>query len=966
VATHTDILIGRIALERGLITSEQLVDVLRMQAEAPAGDVLPIGRLLLDRGFIKAEDLDALLEEQKQRLSESFEITDAKLEDQLLGRLLVKHGLATEKQVYECLRTQAEQVEQGKGGARLSDLLVKKGYLKTDAIANALKIQARLSYICTKCNTRFTALTDEPVRKPLCKKCGAPLAREQAGTSVEALPASSRPLPHDVEAAQRDSANRFAGKYVLVKEVGRGGSGIVWKAWQSDLERYVAIKQMSSGLWGENELKRFFREAQTAANLSHNNIATIYEVGSTADGKHWIAMEFVDGEALSSYYALSGPSGPSSSRHGDTQRRERKHLPLETALQVARDAALAVDYAHSKGVVHRDVKPQNVMIARGGGRVYVMDFGLAKPVKTKDGITMGDTIVGTPPYMSPEQARGDAVDRRTDVYGLGALLYFILTGRAPFVGHSPAEIIMKVLTDDPDPPTKVNPGVPPDLERIALKALEKDKHRRYETARAFADDIQHFLNREPISVRPLSIREKAVRAVRQRPALTGGIIAAVAGVLIVVAWSRVSASTERSRVEAHLSRAAAVLKLSPPDWAAAFAEYERALELDPANRDARAGRDRCRKSLDGGMHLGPELRARADELFAAGDFAAAHALYTWLQARGADPALAARLRDCEERLRDAREAEEARQRTFKDVAEAAEKERVRRELRAESASAYVSARGVLESAERLKQKIGQEGEVTARYREAELILSKCLAKDGSYVEARYLRGQVRLRLGNTGAADQDFLAVQQENPRFGPARFGSAHVALIEYALWANAPYVSLSDRAAACWERVTVLSAQGAGDSSLDTFERWAAKAMSLMTQRRTQDAVDALGVLGNEGRGQRAYYFIMACLRLQEGRIDDAIKELTGLLELDPLAAEALYLRAALRLKASDADGALADSTRLVTLLADHPYAYLVRAVAHELRGKKDLALKDLEKAASLDTELSEPLKPWIEKLK
>ncbi len=963
MTTHTDILIGRIALERGLITSTQLVDVLREQAEAPPGEILPLGGLLLSHGFIKPRDLDDLLDEQKQRLSEAFEITDVKLEDQLLGRLLVKHGLVTEKQLYECLRLQAEQVEQGRGGARLADLLVRQGHLKTDAIADALKIHARALFTCAKCGSRFTALTDEPLKKLVCKKCGGPLARDEKPATETLLPVSHHPLPDDVLKASRDPSNRFgSGKYILIREVGRGGTGIVWKAWQTDLERYVAIKQMSSGLWGENELKRFFREAQTAANLSHNNIATIYGVG-TDDGKHWIAMEFVDGDALSVFFTLTGPS---ATRHGDTARRERKHLPLDHALGVVRDAALAIDYAHSKGVVHRDVKPQNVMIAKGGGRIYVMDFGLAKPVRTKDGITMGDTIVGTPAYMSPEQARGDAVDRRTDVYGLGALLYFVLTGRAPYSGHSPAETIMKVLTDDPEPPTKISQSCTPDLERIAMKALEKDKQSRYETARAMADDIQRYLNHEPISVRPMSLRERAVKVVRAKPVITGSVLAAVAAIAVLMGYLQITAAAERRAVDSELQLADVAVNGRSPDWLLAFAHYERALALDSSNSAAKAGRDRCRKSLGDGVQILPAVRARADELFASGAFAGAQAMYEWLQKRAPADDLESRLKSCADRLQKEREAGEAAQKAARDASESADHERQRRELRAESMSAYASARGVLESAERIKTKLGQEGEVTARYRDAELVLSRCLARDATYIEARYLRGQIRLRLGNTAGADQDFVEVQAANVGFGPARFASCHVALIDYAMWANAPYLKLTDRASSSWERVTALSGQAANDSSLDTFERWAAKAMSLMTQRKLGDALDALAVLSNEGRGQRAYYFILACIRLLDGGIDEAIKELTSLLELDPLAAEALYLRAALRVKKSDPDGALADATRLTTLLVDHPYAYLVRAVAHEIKGKKDLAAKDLEKAASLDPELAEPLKLWIEKLK
>lgn len=217
--------------------------------------------------------------------------------------------------------------------------------------------------------------------------------------------------------------------------------GVVWKAWQTDLRRYVALKLLVGTMWTEVELKRFYREAQMAASLSHANIASIYEVGSH-EGKHFIAMEFVDGESLAQVMAPS-------SKQGTT--RIVKHLPTRRAIEVVRDAALAVDYAHSKRIIHRDLKPHNIMVQHADGRVYVMDFGLAKPIRTKDPITVSDAIVGTPQYMSPEQGRGDPLDRRADVYSLGAVLYHVLTGRPPFEGRSPAETLMAVLGDDPPP-----------------------------------------------------------------------------------------------------------------------------------------------------------------------------------------------------------------------------------------------------------------------------------------------------------------------------------------------------------------------------------------------------------------------------------------------------------------------------------------------------------------------------------
>ncbi|MFN3486819.1 MAG: serine/threonine-protein kinase, partial [Planctomycetota bacterium] len=180
-------------------------------------------------------------------------------------------------------------------------------------------------------------------------------------------------------------------------------------AWQPDLRRWVAVKVLAGTLWTEVELKRFYREAQMAASLSHPNIASIYEVGAH-EGKHYIAMEFVDGDSLARLMV------PPSGRQGTA--RVSRPLSPRRAIEILREVALAVDYAHSKGIVHRDLKPHNIMVQRSDGRAYVMDFGLAKPLRPGDSISMSDAIVGTPQYMSPEQARGETLDVRSDVYSL--------------------------------------------------------------------------------------------------------------------------------------------------------------------------------------------------------------------------------------------------------------------------------------------------------------------------------------------------------------------------------------------------------------------------------------------------------------------------------------------------------------------------------------------------------------------
>ena len=525
MTTHSDFLVGRIALERGLLSMDQLAECLNDQRQNPAA---PLGNIMVRKGLIRPTDLDTLLEEQKSRLADALELSDPKLEDALLGRLLIKQGLVKEAQVYDCLRIMAELGERGEKAPRLGELLVRKGHLTTDAVDRAIFLPRRETLICPSCRAHFSTAGTDPAKKYTCKQCGTVLERLERDPSKHETTESIRiDLPADAAAVAKDPAHQFAGgKYLLIQEVGRGGMGLVWKAWQSDLRRYVAVKILAGTMWTDVELKRFYREAQMAASLSHPNIASIYEVGAH-DGKHFIVMEFVDGDSLARLLA------PSPSVKGNTAR-AIKHLAPRRTIEILREVALAVDYAHSKKIIHRDLKPHNIMVQRADGRVYVMDFGLAKPIRQKDSITISDAIVGTPQYMSPEQARGDAVDRRTDVFSLGTILYHVLTGRPPFEGHSPAETMMSVLADDPVSIRKLNPRIHADVETICVKALDKDRDRRYESARTLADDLGRYLDGEPISARPLSRRERFWKDVRKKP-VQWSLAAAAAVALLFVA-----------------------------------------------------------------------------------------------------------------------------------------------------------------------------------------------------------------------------------------------------------------------------------------------------------------------------------------------------------------------------------------------------------------------------------------------
>ncbi|MBX7220443.1 MAG: protein kinase [Blastocatellia bacterium] len=313
-------------------------------------------------------------------------------------------------------------------------------------------------------------------------------------------------------------------RYEFVKLLGQGGMGQVFKAVDLRLKRTVALKFL---LGDHPELvRRFHQEAQAQARIDHDNVCKVYEVGEV-EGKPFIAMEFVDGPSL---------------------KEAATDLRLEEKITIFRDVALALHAAHRLGFIHRDVKPANIMLEQredGTWRPFVMDFGLVREMGT-DGATMTGTAMGTPAYMSPEQADGDhrRVDRRSDIYSLGATLYFLLAGRPPFEAETGMSLILKVLDRelDPEPVRRLNPGVPAALDRITLTCLRKDPHLRYESAKALADDLQRYLEGEPVQAADISWRYRARRLwARHRVALSLGMVAllvllGLSGLLVQSRW----------------------------------------------------------------------------------------------------------------------------------------------------------------------------------------------------------------------------------------------------------------------------------------------------------------------------------------------------------------------------------------------------------------------------------------------
>jgi serine/threonine-protein kinase len=305
-------------------------------------------------------------------------------------------------------------------------------------------------------------------------------------------------------------------RYHIETLIGKGGMGEIYKARDPRLKRCVALKF----LWHENpeNIKRFVREAQAQAKVKHENICRVYEVGET-EGKSYIAMQYIDGKPLNK---LS------------------RDMTLEQKVKVIKEVAEAIHEAHRMGLVHRDLKPANIIIEQqtdGELKPFVVDFGIAREQEAPQ-LTITGMAVGTPHYMAPEQARGDyhKLDRRTDIYALGVTLYQLLSNRFPITGSTPMEILMKVLQDDPPRLKRIEPSIPQDLNIIVMKCLEKDPVRRYDSARALAEDLQHYLDDEPILAKKTSPVYRLRKKIHKHKTLSAVIFAALMIILFLAGF----------------------------------------------------------------------------------------------------------------------------------------------------------------------------------------------------------------------------------------------------------------------------------------------------------------------------------------------------------------------------------------------------------------------------------------------
>jgi len=401
------------------------------------------------------------------------------------GTLAVRRGFVTQDQLSVCLHDQKQTT-----GVMIGQIMMRRGLLSTEQFLEVLRLQERCRQVCGSCGGAY--MIEDGGRS--CPRCGSALMR-------------ATPLPNG-------GIPSVLAHYEIIELIGRGGMGSVYRARDTRLNREVALKVLRDADFASTTVvARFVQEARLAARLAHPHIVAVHDAGQ-ADGFHYFAMQHVRGRTL------------------DALLRDRV-LDRPTALALIEKVARALHHAHERGVIHRDVKPGNIIVD-GAGEPHIVDFGLSK-ARDAAALTRTGAAMGSPSYMAPEQVRGDhvATSERTDVYALGVILYEALTGRMPHDAASVLDVYCRIIMAEPVRPRVIDRTIPHDLEAVCLKAMEKDPGRRYRTAWELAEELKRWRAGEPVRAKPITTMRMTMRRVRRHRSILGWM-ALGAGVAVAV------------------------------------------------------------------------------------------------------------------------------------------------------------------------------------------------------------------------------------------------------------------------------------------------------------------------------------------------------------------------------------------------------------------------------------------------
>ncbi len=690
-----------------------------------------------------------------------------------------------------------------------------------------------------------------------------------------------RPAGAPLAPATPEPPERRIGRFVIEAELGRGGMGVVYRARDPRLARPVALKVIRDPSRADrDELARFEREARAIARLKHPGIVSVYETGDH-EGEPFIAMELVPGESFEALLRR-GPLAP------------------KRVAEIVRQVALALAHAHEHGVVHRDMKPANILVDQEGAP-HVLDFGLARSEGAATQLTLTGELLGTPAYMAPEQASGvpGKQEPRTDVYALGAILYRALTGRLPFEAENPQALLYKVLTQEPLPPRKANPGIHADLETITLRSMAKEPERRYGSAKEVAEELRRFLDGEPIVAKPAGLAPRAWRRARRNPRVL--LLAAALG-LATLAVRLVHDGNERREAAAReLARKANKQFPQSPDDAIDTASA--AIELDPKLALAWAfrGAARIKKGeLDLGIqdstraialdpNLGQAWANRGIGRASRGDLDGAIADAT--EAIAHDPELALGW-DVREGVRLEKGDLDG---AIKDATEAIKRD----PLLVRSFANRGAARDL-------------KGDVDGAIADT----TRALELDPAVAPAFLTRGAALCKKGEVDRAIEDTTRAIELDPRLGQA-----------WAVRGGARYKKRDIEGA-------LEDATRAIELDPKLAEAWATRGAA------RNDAGDRKGAIADATRAieldpkHLAARVVRGVARLNERDFDGAIEDATEAMKPDPKRAVAWRIRGLAREGKGDLDGAKADLARFLELEPNGPGSDSARAALERLR--------------------------------